>query len=37
MVEEEVFHQPAEFNFWVNLALTYNPIAKSSKEKVKGL
>ncbi len=34
-VNEEGYHRKADFMFWVNASLTYNPLAKSSKKKVR--
>ncbi|MCZ4242720.1 TfoX/Sxy family protein [Pedobacter punctiformis] len=34
-VEEEVLQSHRELNYWVKLALDFNPLAKASKRKIK--
>jgi TfoX/Sxy family transcriptional regulator of competence genes len=31
-IEEEAIQNNADFNFWINLALEFNPLAKASKK-----
>ncbi|WP_421941371.1 TfoX/Sxy family protein [Pedobacter sp.] len=35
LVSEDVLQQNTELDFWISLALAYNPFAKASKKKVK--
>ena len=35
LVSEDVLNRNDELDFWINLALDFNPLAKASKKKVK--
>jgi TfoX/Sxy family transcriptional regulator of competence genes len=36
LIEESVLKSNSDFDYWINLALDFNKIAKSSKKSVKG-